>query len=518
MIRSTLLLLAGSLVLAAAPDEAPPDLLRLSNGELEGRFGGIDRDGVLRWERDDGIAPMEFRTDKVRQIILRGGGSLQTDASTSHVELVNGDQLPATITALDESGLTLESDTAGPLVIPRDAVRRIAPNPFGGRLVFAGPFNPEAWTLDDGSEPSAAGEENAEPEEEPEEQPDAEKEEPDAEESEPNWRHIGSRWYRVSGEEAITVDPGMPGRSIFRFRLEWRGRTPISVGFHSDFAPLPPLPEPDEEDEADGEDEGEAKVATRSNSGLTSYFGRSLAMTLRGNYVNLYQTGYDKEGQPFVNSLRASSRSLRIDNNGEADFEIRSDLEKGFISLFVDGEFAMQWQIDPVDPDDEDSWTPGTGLGFRVDGSDTNPVRISEIFVAEWNGMPDSARSLENEERDIVLLTNGTDRVSGTVKSIVDGRLTLEGKYAPLVIPTDEIAEIRFATGTLREPEGATEDQIRVHFQPIGTITGSPGVTRDDTMALKSALLGELSLSLENAVILEFRQGGSFLDAWDDDF
>lgn len=516
-----------ALLLSAAvtAEDRSPDLLRLTNGELAGRFGGINRDGVLRWERDDGIAPLEFRTDKVRQIILGGAGSDRTGATTSHIELVNGDRIPATITALDDANLSIESSAAGALVIPRDAVRRIAPNPFGGRLIYAGPFDASEWKIDDGkdpepekteAEPEKAGAGEAGAEEVADaggtEEPVGESEEESA--GETSWQHLGSRWYRVSGEDAITLDAGMPRRSVFRFRLEWRGRSPIAIGFHADFAPPPP---PDEAEEDGAPKPPVRRIVSSTTRGLTEYFGRALVMTLRGNYVNLYQTGYAPDGEPHVKSLRSSNRTLSIDDNGEADFELRTDLDEGLISLFVDGEFSMQWQLDPFDPEADDLPLPGGGLGFRVDG-DKQPMRVSEIFVAEWNGMPDSARSMQSDERDVVLLTNGTDRVSGTVTSITDGQLTLEGPYAPLVIPIEEIADIRFAGKRLRQAPEASDDRIRIHFQPVGRVSGVPGLTRDGTMELKSMLLGELTVALDHAAILEFRQGGNFLDAWDDDF
>ncbi|MCH7225309.1 hypothetical protein [Haloferula sp. A504] len=518
LIPTPAILLAGLIAATAGTagaEETSPDLLRLTNGELEGRFGGIDRDGVLRWERDDGVAPMEFRTDKVRQIILRGAASLRTDNSTSHIELMNGDRIPGAITGLDAENLTVDSPAAGLLVIPRDVVKRIAPNPFGGRLIYAGPFDPDEWKIDDGSEPKAAAdpEENEEADEQEPPAPEESQEPAEEEkEEEATWRHLGSRWYHVAGGDALTLDADMPRRSVFRFHLDWRGRSPVAVAFHADFAPKPPVEKDDEEGGANN-----ARRVVSSMSELTSYFGRALVMTLRGNYVTLYKSGYGKDGTPYINTIRAAKRSLQIDDSGSADFELRTDLDEGFISLFVNGEFAMQWLIEPVEGDEDDSWTPGGGIGFRVDGSE-NPLRLSDIILAEWNGMPDAARSLESEEWDVVLLTNGTDRVSGRVETIHNGQLTLEGRYAPLVIPTEEIADIRFAARGLREIDPISDDRIRIHFQPIGIISGVPGVTDSDKMALKSKLMGDLTLDLESAVILEFREGGNFLDAWGDDY
>jgi hypothetical protein len=518
--------LCGILLTATAgAADKTPDLLRLTNGELAGHFAGIDRDGVIGWERDDGIAPMQFRTDNVRQIILGGVDADRAAASTSHVELVNGDRLPATIVALDETNLTVESSAAGTLVIPRDAIRRLGPNPFGGRLIYAGPFDADEWRIDDGSDPEP-GEDPADGEAETDQAEAAAKDAADEDAADedkndqetgkaPGWQHLGSRWYRVSGSDAITLEAGMPRRSLFRFHLEWRGRSMIAVGFHADFAP-PPAP-PEKEDGDEPAKPVVQRVISSSTRGLTGYFGRAMVLTLRGNYVNLYQTGYGADGEPFVKSLRASTRALPIDDANEADFELRTDLDEGFVSLFVDGEFSMQWQVDPFDADGGNLELPGGGIGFRCD-DEKDPLRVSDIFVAEWNGMPDSARSMESADRDVVLLTNGTDRVSGTVTSIAAGRLTLEGPYAPLLIPIGEIAEVRFATDRLREMPENSEDRLRIRFKPIGRITGVPGVAKDGGIALRSDLLGELSVSLDHAAILEFRQGGNFLDAWDDDF
>ena len=62
-------------------------------------------------------------------------------------------------------------------------------------------------------------------------------------------------------------------------------------------------------------------------------------------------------------------------------------------------------------------------------------MSISDVVVSEWNGMPDSARSLQVDDQDIVLMANGTDRFSGKVGGLDDGKIALDGKYGRFQFP-----------------------------------------------------------------------------------
>jgi len=201
-------------LLAAAPilpadDDTPSDLLRLKQGELEGRFAGIDEVGILRWERDDATRPLEFRAEEVRKVVLRGGVDDAANAETSHVGLVNGDRIPGRVVELDADNVTLETPLAGTVVIPRDAVASIAPSPYGGRLIYAGPYTPDGWIIEEAYQPAADDEEQENANEEGDEE--QEKAEDLA------WRHLGSRFYFKGGDESLRRAVDLPAKSIFRF-------------------------------------------------------------------------------------------------------------------------------------------------------------------------------------------------------------------------------------------------------------------------------------------------------------
>lgn len=473
MIRTLAFAALGLQALAAEP----ADLLRLSNGELEGRFAGLDRNGILTWHRDDGVGPIKLKLDRVQQIVLGTRDAIRQVAATSHLTLANGDRLPGEVLELDAEHLTVGTPVAGTLRIPRQALSSLSPNPFGGKLLYAGPFSPEGWCLLD------AGQDNN---------------------PEPNqaWRHRGSNWYFTGGQTALGLDAELPAESIIRFKLAWRSRPHLTLALHADF-------------QTPGNPPDDGKPQRIGNPAWT--YGNAYVLNLRASYAQLQRCGFTASGEPFIDPIRSSSSNIRFDETGETTFEFRSSRSTGHISMFINGEFAMQWDLaatgheaDPRDP------VTGGGIGFQVPDGET-PVRISDVVIAEWNGMPDAARSLESDASDIVLLTNGTDRFSGRVIGMKDGRLQIEGPYARLDIPYGDVAQIHFARSARRSSPAVGSRQIHVHFSPVGRISGEPLASDSKTLSLASPLLGPVELSLGPALLLEFSSANGFLNYWDED-
>ena len=488
MIHPSLIPILG--LLGTATASAAPDVLRLADGELAGKFAGISPGGMIRWERMDSPAPLEFKIDKVRHVALAGGIPRKPDKETSHVELLNGDRIAGRITSLRDGHLTLESPQAGPLVIPVEKVRRLAPNPFGGRLIYAGPFSPEGWEIVPSNPVAGAqaapesGERN----------------------SGSSWEHVAAHWYYTGGSDALRYPAGMPSNSILRFHMDWRSRPAISIAIHADFAKAP---EPKEDEDGDGEIE-RPDLAAR-------VFGNALVVSIRANYATLQHCGFTKEGKPFMRHLRSSSSSVRIEESGGADFELRTNLKDGTVALHVDGAFWLQWNVDFT----EDSSPLGGGIGFLINGEEQK-YRITDVLVAEWNGMPDAARSFESPDRDVLLMNNGTDRFSGEVKSIADGSIRLKGPYGEFEIPMTEVADVHFTRGAEAEDqdeEDASEGEgVRVHFLPVGRIHGRLVEATPELLILESPVVGRIETRLESASLLEFSRQGLFLQGWDDDF
>lgn len=466
---------------------APPDMLRLEDGSIEGSFAGIDQEGRLLWNRDDSEKPLEFRTDKIRHIALRGGSPARTTSELSHVTLTNGDALPGHLVAMTDTLVEMETALVGDISIPRENVVSIEPNPFGGRLIYAGPFDDSGWEMitPDTDDPERLEE---------------------TEDQDATWIHSGAHWYYTGGREAIRKSVEMPDQSVFRFHVDWKSRPPLSIAFLADFAQAPAW----DEKEAP-EDEADQAMRSRPDQ-LTAAFGNCLVLSVRPTFASLQHCGYDKDGRAFSRMIRSAVSTVRFEESGQADFELRTDLKKRSATLFVDGAYMLHWDLS-----EELKESPlGRGIGFLVPGNN-EPLRISDILVAEWNGMPDAARSLHHPDRDLVLLTNGTDRFSGKVVDMRDGDLRLATSYAELTIPLDQIAEIQLAGQAETLEAAGKKKDLMIHFKPVGRVTGQVTESTSSEVNLRSPVLGDLKVDLSAACLLEFHKGGRFLQTWDDD-
>lgn len=494
---------------ARAQEQAPVDHLRFTNGDqLQGHFGGINGSGKIFWERPDIAAPIELQREKVRQIVLNSAHPISPMSDPCHVTLVNGDRIPGKVVAADENEVTLETSAAGVLNLPRDVIATVAPNPFGGRLVYAGPFDEAGWNVvraetpgaDLGDPFSGNGPGLLQKKK--------------ADDGKPSWTHAGTAWYSRNGGDAITYNADMPDRSVLRFKLGWRSRPSIAVAFHADLT-KPALKK------KEGEDAEDHRANFAGSSHFAKLFGAAYVLSFNTGYARLQRTWFDDDGNPQISQIRVGSLpSVRLPETGDAVFEIRCDRKEGCIAVYIDGEFVLQWYTDEEEKQAGEKghtyMAPGGAFGFQVQGG-ASQVRISDIVVAEWNGMTDSARSMESETQDIVLLTNGTDRFSGNIRGIRDGKVEIDSKYAGLKIPLAEVAEIHLARATRRKAEEAPASEITVHLQPVGRISGNPVSSTDGRIQLETRFAGKVDLDLAPAVVLEFQSAGGFLDEWDDD-
>ena len=440
-----------------------PDLLRFTNGDqLHGSFLGIKAGPQAVWRHDDLAAPVEFKTSRIRHVVLNGGRPLKPLGSLSNLELINGDRLPGKITAIDGSHITLDTPYAGILRLPRNQVSMMAPNPLGGRVHYYGPFTEDGWKMihpsfPDGLPPAAAKNPD---------KPDA-----TAEDQPGRWVFSGAAWYwqHKRGGTAIIRESGMPDRAVLSFDLAWKNRLGIAIGFHADFA----RPKAKKED-----DKPPGKLhefIPGDTSSLPNLFGNSYVLQMYSNYLMLFRTAVSKDGEPSIERVQLNHNNLRLGESGHAKVEIRSNRGSGAISLFIDDGFIAQWNDgDPASSNATTFAGKGQGFGFVVQADDS-PVRISDIVVSEWNGMPDSARSLQADDQDVVLMANGTDRFAGRVGTLDDqGKIHFESKHGPFEFPVEDVAEIRFARERLAEaPETPADNLVDPPQSPRGHLRTS---------------------------------------------
>lgn len=519
---------------AQVPAGERPDLLRFTNGDrLHGTYLGIAAGNTLDWQAEGTTTKAAFDREKIRQVVLRTGRPERAQSSLSHVALVNGDRVPGEIVGLTEQELVLETSYAGTLRIPREQVAMMAPSPTGGKILYHGPFEGDEWkitalpTPDLTNHPGrvavrvipAGG--DVEPDLLVEEvKPEAPEDEEKAEEAPVEWTMAGAAWYwhGKSGGSSLSRTEGMTDQSVLKFELAWQNRLSFAIAFHTDFTqPEPPKPEEGADGENPQNQQGNLRRFNVNPGDVGSFpkiFGTGYVLHMQQHHQVLFRSSFDENGQPQVERLQPATSSMGLGESGTAVVELRCNRITGLISLYVNGEFSSQW----AEGGAGDGYAgKGNGFGFAV-VTERSPVRISDILLAEWNGMPDSAKSLQVEDQDIVLLSNGTDRFSGTVTGMSDGMVDFKGRYGDFRFPLAEVAEVRFASDSLSPGDEAGEGEVGVRLYPLGKISGKPLAGDVESIRLNSPILGEITVDLGAAVVLEFQPTDSFLDDWDPQF
>jgi hypothetical protein len=500
MIRTPIIFWLLPMIAANAADL--PDLLRFTNDDqLRGSFRGMREGPQVLWRNEDLAEPAVFNTSRIRHIVLRGGRPHRMPGTLSHVDLVNGDKVPGIITALDGESVTLETDYAGKLRIPRDQVSMLAPNPLGGRVAYYGPFAEDDWKMIHGEFPEGMPAEGAETGAK------------GNEEAPGRWAFSGSAWYwnHKGAGTALIRETGMPERSVLRFDLAWKSRLNLMIVLHADFA----KPKPGEKEDRKQTNRGGGVFSDPTS--LPRFFGNSSVLQINSQSIALLRTSVDADGKATIE--RPSNYFAPIHGEAKsARIELRSNRRTGETILFVNDVCTAQWNGFDMAADGDSAGKQkaggGSGFGFVSPGGDL-PVRISDIIMSDWNGMPDSARSLQMDEQDVVLMSNGTDRYSGKVGSLDEqGGILFEGRHAKFRFPLEDVSEIRFAKHGLAAAGEPPAGNVVLRLAPIGAISGKLDPGEGPAFGIVSPVMGRIDLSLESVVMIEFNASSSPIENW----
>jgi hypothetical protein len=503
MIRTPIIFWLLPMIAANAADL--PDLLRFTNDDqLRGTFRGMREGPQALWKNEDLAEPAAFKTSRIRHIVLRGGRPLKLPETLSRADLINGDKVPGTVIAMDEKTVTLETGYAGKLKIPRDRVTMLAPNPLGGRVAYYGPFAEDDWKMLHGELPEGVPAE------------DAAQDAKENAETPGRWVFSGSAWHwnHKGVGTALIRENGMLEQSVLRFDLVWKNRPNLYIALNADFA----KPKPEEKEDPKQVNQGGGVLAPAS---LPRLFGNSSVLQIMNNCVCLFRTSVDADGKATIKQRNHNLIVPLFDQTRSARIELRSNRRTGEIILFLNDVRTEQWEgLDMAadgDSANKGKAGGGSGFGFVVLGGHS-PVRISDIILSGWNGMPDSARSLQLDGQDVVLLANGTDRYSGKVGTLDgQGGILFEGKHGRFRFPLEEVSEIRFAKQGLAAPGEAPAENVVLRLAPVGAISGQPVAGEGPAFGIISPIMGRMELSLEPAVMIEFNAPSESIDDWNAD-
>ena len=333
------------------------------------------------------------------------------------------------------------------------------------------------------------------------------------------WKFSGSAWYwdNKAYGTALFKQQGLPDRAVLRFDLGWRNRLSIAIAFHADFA-KPKLVEENVPKAEPVRKMNPRDFVPGDSNILPLIFGNSYVLQIYSTNMMLFRTSVDGPAGPTAERVQIVGNGIRLGDSGKATMEVRSNRLNGEIALFINDEFVVQWNEASTGELDRDQFAgKGNGFGFVVQTEET-PVKISDVMIAEWNGMPDSARSLQVDEQDIVLLANGTDRFAGDVGSLKSGKLDMSAKYGQFQFELDDVAEIRFARNRVSKTSDPDPKEVAVRLSPFGKISGLVVSGDRKSVKLVNPIAGEMNVNLESAVMLDFNSSNNYLDDWDTEF
>jgi hypothetical protein len=150
--------------LASPADQG--DLLEFLDGSLmHGGLKRMDAASGLRWENPAARKPIDLQPDHIGSIRFARAAAV-TVAPTSQLRLVNGDDMPGSVTSLDNDHLGFSTWFGGALTVPRASVQTITFLSSNYTVLYEGPDNadgwivgsqnPESWTFRDGAFISAS--------------------------------------------------------------------------------------------------------------------------------------------------------------------------------------------------------------------------------------------------------------------------------------------------------------------------------------------------------------------------
>jgi len=465
---------------------AADDILNFKNNDtLHGDFQGFSDTNHLRWMSNESTKEILFDTGEIRKIIFRKGLPAKPFTHSSLIKLTNGDTLPCSILSMDSKFVTIQTDYTSEKKIARKWVQSCQLNPFGQQIIYQGPFIQNAWeiispTTDKNDDGDAAK---------------------DLEAKISPWEFGNFSWYNSGQKGALILkDVEHPESFRIQFKSEAARRSNVAFIFNADFKK--PVIDPDTKDSM-------SNSATR----VTSIFGSCFTLRISSGSTSLGMYNVLENGESNYTYLKPISGRSSYRNQTISDasqFELRADFNKFVIAAYRDNQLINQWSLRGLDPIPH-----GKGIGFNsLSSGNAYLSRISNITIAPWNGVMDSALSLQDEDLDIVLLANGRDRFSGTVTSISENELQLKGNYADMTIPRDEVQSVTFASNLLAETQEQSRKEIIFQLGKRGTLTATPMGTSSDGIIVKHPILSELSLNFSYLTAITYDSTSSLLDQW----
>jgi len=180
------------LLLPAMADE----VILSDDSRLSGTVTALADSGQVLLQSDLAFEPFQVRADHLRRVNF-AAGSEREDQHDCMVTLANGDQFPADLGGIDDSSVTVRTEFAGEIRIPRESVGTVQLGVRPRKTIYRGPENDTGWTIKNG------------------------------------WRYDARR-FSADSSGTVSRDFDIPGSFALKFRLTWRNTPNILAYFACD--------------------------------------------------------------------------------------------------------------------------------------------------------------------------------------------------------------------------------------------------------------------------------------------
>ncbi len=239
-----------------------------------------------------------------------------------------------------------------------------------------------------------------------------------------SWKFSNGGFSSV-GQGSVGRDVKLPAMSNTEFDMNWRGYLQLNIAIYTDT--------------------------------LEGFGGNCYLLSFNYTSVNLQRMSRNGDSGSF-----GQAELPALNQKSKARFSIRVNKEQKTIALLMDGALVKQWT------DRGDFAGSGTGLLFYQQGQGL--VKVGNMRVTTWDGkFEETTGKTAKSKDDLVRLVNN-DKISGTLKSIKDGKMNFETAFAPLSVPLDRIDQIDLA-GEKAEKATSGANDVRVVFGDRGSVT-----------------------------------------------
>ena len=438
------------------------EAIYLINGDsLQGKFISFDEKGGLVWRHPNIKPDLKIDTKQIARVTFAPRPKTAAKHMRSRVSLANGDQLAGDLAELTDKQLLLNTWYAGKITIDRNAVRTLVPGEIPLAVFYEGPREAKQWTFSNPNKGAGApipfgNNRRAQI-------PPAALQRMQAMRNGQWTLKDGAFQSTGSSAQVGRQFPKMGDQTNLEFDIAWGGSLSLSVNLYTD----------------------DLKNYNQGNT-------YSMRLSQTSAYLYKYESAPGRRRSSRIgNTVRYNLSNIKQ----EARISIRVDKTKKLIVLVINGKQIEKWN--------DTGKFAGKGKGLLFSSRTTNPMRLSNIRLSEWDGQtPAEVKPTpKNIKEDFIQLAND-DTLSGTLLDIKRGQMNFKPDFSDSIpIPLRRVSLIRMATG---KAPAAAPNPIRATLSGRGQITATLKQWKDGKVTLSSPTLGETIIDASAIESIQF--------------